>query len=35
MFISTGLAMAAVLTALIFIDGGIREQKIVTNDPYL
>ena len=35
MFISTGLAMAAVLTALIFIDGGIREQRVVTNDPYL
>ena len=35
MFISTGLSMAAVLTALVFIDGGIREEKIVTNDPYL
>jgi hypothetical protein len=34
MFISTGLAMAAVLTALIFIDGGSREQKIITDNPY-
>ncbi len=35
MFISTGLSMAAVLTALIFVDGGIREKRIVTNNPYL
>jgi EmrB/QacA subfamily drug resistance transporter len=34
MFISTGLAMAAVLTVLIFIDGGSREQKIITDKPY-
>ncbi len=34
MLISTGLAMAAVLTALVFIDGGRHEREIVSDEHY-
>ncbi len=35
MFISTGLAMAAVLTALVFIDGGKHEREVPSDERYV